>query len=252
MSSSTERELAYYEQLYDGFAQQHFAKPAVVAFRQYLVRRVLARTGAGADWRVLSLGCGIGDTEILLAPHVREIAGVDLSPKAVAQARADARRKRIENVQFAAGDWREAIASLGRFDLVLGIFFFHHLSDSELAQAPLQLARVLKPGGLAYGLEPSARRLAGVVGKILFPGLMRRYQTDDERQLEAEPTAALFRQAGYEARTDWFDFGSTPVAGLLPSWGTGYQAARWIDNALVRIPLVNRFSANFELVAKAG
>jgi len=36
MSTPAERELAYYEDLYSGFAQQHFAKPAVAAFRRYL------------------------------------------------------------------------------------------------------------------------------------------------------------------------------------------------------------------------
>ncbi len=46
MSTSAERELAYYEDLYSGFAQQHFAKPAVAAFRRYLAGRILARTKA--------------------------------------------------------------------------------------------------------------------------------------------------------------------------------------------------------------
>jgi len=69
MSTPAERELAYYEDLYSGFAQTHFAKPAVAAFRRYLVARILAVCGVTAAWRVLSLGCGIGDTELLIAPR---------------------------------------------------------------------------------------------------------------------------------------------------------------------------------------
>lgn len=251
-SSSTERELAYYEELYDGFAQQHFAKPAVVAFRRYLAACLLARTGANASWRMLSLGCGIGDTERLLAPHVAEIVGVDLSPKAVAQARADAAAAHIRNMSFCAGDWRQAVPRLGKFDLVLGIFFFHHLSDSELAAIPGELASVLRPGGQVYGLEPSADRLAGAVGKILFPRLMKRYQTEDERQLRPDATVALFQGAGYSARFHWFDFGSTPLAGLLPSWRTGYRVVRALDHALVQVPGLRRFSANFEFVGQVS
>ena len=102
---------------------------------------------------------------------------------------------------------------------------------------------------MVYGLEPSARRLAGVVGKLLFPRLMKRYQTKDERQLPAGPTAALFRRAGYAAETHWFDFVSTPLAGLLPGWKTGYRAARWLDQGLVRAPVLREVSANFELIA---
>ena len=78
-----ERELEYHEKLYSGFAQTHFAKPAVRALRAHMVSRILDLTGAGKASRVLSLGCGIGDTELLLAPHVSEVVGLDLSPAAV-------------------------------------------------------------------------------------------------------------------------------------------------------------------------
>jgi ubiquinone/menaquinone biosynthesis C-methylase UbiE len=249
MSTPTERELAYYEDLYSGFAQRHFAKPAVAAFRRYLAARILAVCDAKPAWRVLSLGCGIGDTELLIAPHVGEIVGMDLSPKAIAQARQDAARAGIRNARFLAGNWRDGISGNGRFDLVLGVFFFHHLTDSELAGAPGELARVLGSGGLVYALEPSARRLAGIVGKLIVPHLMKRYQTTDERQLLAEDTAAIFGKAGYNATTSWFDFASTPLAGLLPSWESGYRLCRLLDHALIRMPLVSRWSANFELLA---
>src|SRR3974390_466151 len=133
MSTPTDRELAYYEDLYSGFAQRHFAKPAVAAFRRYLAARILAackqNCGDTAHWRVLSLGCGIGDTELLIARQVGEIVGIDLSPRAIAQARQDANHAGVRNAQFLSGDWRNGIGRLGPFDLVLGVFFFHHLTD---------------------------------------------------------------------------------------------------------------------------
>src|SRR5512142_1763209 len=98
-----ERELAYHEELYSGFAQAHFARPAVRALRRHMVGRILALTGAGAQSRVLSMGCGIGDTELLLAPHVGEVVGVDLSPAAIRQARADAEKAGIRNARFEEG-----------------------------------------------------------------------------------------------------------------------------------------------------
>jgi SAM-dependent methyltransferase len=253
MFKPAERELAYYEDLYSGFAQLHFAKPAVAAFRRYLAQRIFSVSCGGGRAkparRVLSLGCGIGDTELLLAPHVEEIVGIDLSPKAIAQAREDAGCAGISNVRFLAGDWRDAIGTQGRFDLVLGVFFLHHLTDSELSAAPGELAGSLVAGGMVYALEPSARRLAGRVGKLIVPHLMKRYQTADERPLLAEPTAAIFREAGYRATTSWFDFGSTPLAGLLPSWEWGYRTCRVLDHALIRSPVLACWSANFELLA---
>src|SRR5205807_13421 len=129
VSDVTRRELEYHEKLYSGFAQQHFARPAVRALRAHIVGRILQATGAGA-----------------------------------------------------------------------------------------------------HSLDPSRRRLSGAVGRLLIPGLMKRYQTEDERELEPEPTAALFHRAGFDARVGIYDFGSSPLAGLFPGWRTGYQIARTVDD----------------------
>ena len=237
------RELAYHEKLYSGFAQAHFARPAVRALRAHMARRILRMTRAGESSRVLSLGCGIGDTELLLAPHVREIVGADLSPAAIRQARADAQRLGIRNARFEVGS-----EAPGRYDAVIAIFFLHHLPDAALAALPGKLSECLEPGGVFYSLDPSQDRLSGVVGRKLIPGLMKKYQTADERELEAGATAGLFRRAGFEVRTGVYDFGSSPLAGLLPGWRFGYRVARALDDALLRLPPLRRRGSNFELI----
>src|SRR5262249_15226124 len=150
------RELEYHEKLYSGFAQQHFARPAVRALRHNMVTRILRVTGAGPGSRVLSLGCGIGDTELLLAPHVSGLVGVDLSPAAVNQARADRDRLGIRNARF-----EEGTNAAGEFEAIIAIFFLHHLSDSDLAALPARVGGQLAPGGVFYSLDPSRRRLSG-------------------------------------------------------------------------------------------
>jgi 2-polyprenyl-3-methyl-5-hydroxy-6-metoxy-1,4-benzoquinol methylase len=246
LSDASRRELEYHEKLYSGFAQTHFARPAVRALRADMVRRILAQTGAGKQSRVLSLGCGIGDTELLLAPHVAEITGIDLSPAAIRQARADAASAGLRNVHFEQGT-----VATGRFDIAIAIFFLHHLPDPELAALPHQLRQQIAPGGIFYSLDPSRRRLSGALGRLLFPKLMKRYQTEDERELEAEATAALFRAAGWETRTAIYDFGSSPLAGLCPGWAAGYQLARKIDDLVLRVPPLERRGSNFEVIARA-
>jgi len=245
-----ERELAYHEKLYSGFAQAHFARPAVRALRAHMAQRILRMTGAAGNSRVLSLGCGIGDTELLLAPHVREIVGVDLSPAAIRQARADALRLGIGNARFEEGSEPPADAA-GRYDAVIAIFFLHHLPDAALADLPRKLAGWLAPGGIFYSLDPSRRRLSGVVGRKLIPGLMKKYQTADERELEAGASAALFRRAGFKVRVEIYDFGSSPLAGLFPGWRAGYRIARVLDDALLRVPMLRRRGSNFELIGSA-
>jgi SAM-dependent methyltransferase len=245
VSDALERELAYHEKLYSGFAQRHFARPAVRALRAHMVGRILALTGVNAKSRVLSLGCGIGDTELLLAPHVGEVTGIDLSPSAIRQARADAAALGIANARFEEGTSAE-----GRFDAVIAIFFLHHLPDEELAALPVHLKDQLTPCGVFYSLDPSRHRLSGAVGRLLIPGLMKRYQTEDERELDAESTAALFRSAGMETRLEIYDFGSSPLAGLFPGWAAGYSLARRLDDVLLRSRPLRRRGSNFEVIAR--
>jgi len=244
-----ERELAYYENLYGGFGVEHFAKPAVVAFREYLVGRVLRRTEAASNCRVLSIGCGIGDTELLLAPHVGHVTGVDLSPTAIREANRAAKTKGVKNARFLEGSWPALALDGESFDIVLAIFFLHHLPDPVLDAFPGHLSPLLSERGRFYALEPSARRLSGFLGKLLVPGLMKKYQTDDERQLLARRTVDPFLQAGFRAATSWFDFCSTPLAGLFPSWAAGYRLARSLDEVLTACPGLRAFSSNFELIA---
>jgi SAM-dependent methyltransferase len=239
-----ERELEYHEKLYSGFAQTHFARPAVRALRAHMVSRLLKLLPAPNRARVLSLGCGIGDTEILLAPHVKVLHGVDLSPAAIRQCREDAAA--LPNVTFSEGSLDSVE---GKFDLVFAIFFLHHLPDAMLEEAPAQIGRLLAPGGLFYSLDPNRYRVSGAIGSLVVPNLMRKYQTPDERELDPGRTAALFRGDGYDVRVGYYDFLSSPLAGLFPGWRAGYSAARFADNLITRIPLVQRCGSNFELVA---
>jgi SAM-dependent methyltransferase len=239
------RELEYHEKLYAGFAQKHFARPAVRLLRCHTVARILHLTGAGKDSRVLSLGCGIGDTELLLAPYVAEIVGVDLSPAAIRQARADAERLEIRNVRFEQGSDVD-----GRFDVVMAIFFLHHLPDEDLAELPRHVASRLAPGGTFYSLDPSCRRLSGALGRVLVPWMMKRYQTPDERELDPEATGRLFSGAGFDTRVEMYDFMSTPLAGLFPGWGWGYGFARELDDWVLRFDALRKRGSNFEIVAR--
>jgi SAM-dependent methyltransferase len=240
-----ERELEYHEKLYSGFAQAHFARPAVRALRRHMVARILRLTGAGARSRVLSLGCGIGDTELLLAPRVAEVVGVDLSPAAVRQASADARKLGIRNARFEQGS-----TAAGCFDVVMAVFFLHHLPDAELAALPLEVRNLLEPGGVFYSLDPSRNRLSGRLGRLLIPGLMRKYQTPDERELEPRPIAELFGRCGFETLVGMYDFGSSPLAGLFPGWSAGYRAARRVDDWILRSGTLRKLGSNFELIAR--
>jgi SAM-dependent methyltransferase len=200
--------------------------------------------------RVLSLGCGIGDTELIMAPHVGHIIGVDLSSAAIRQARQDTERAHIPNATFIHGTHESAQLEPGSFDLIIAIFFLHHLTEQDLPALANEIRSLLRPGGLFYSLDPSRYRLSGAIGSLLLPKLMARYQSPNERPLVPAKTAEVFAKAGLETRFSYYDFISTPLAGLFPGWSPGYRAARLIDESLIRIPLLRYVSSNFEVIAR--
>ena len=243
------REVEYHEKLYAGFAQQHFARPAVRALRAHMVARILAVTHTAKTARVLSLGCGIGDTELLLAPFVAELVGIDLAPSAIKQARQDAVNAGAANLRFIEGSLESAAFEQESFDLVIAIFFLHHLPQALLESLPGKVYSLLRPRGRFYALDPSKHRLSGAIGSIVVPRLMRKYQSPDERQLDREDTGGLFSRAGFAVRSGFYDFVSSPLAGLAPGWRAGYAMARRLDDVLVRTPLLSRLGSNFEIIA---
>jgi hypothetical protein len=156
----------------------------------------------------------------------------------------------VTNVRFVTGSWQTALGEDEPFDVVVAIFFLHHLPDVDLAGFASLLTTMLRRGGTFYALDPSARRLSGFLGELLVPKLMKKYQTENERPLVPRSTAARFRAVGFETGTRWFDFASTPLAGLFPSWEVGFRLARFLDEGLTRLPLLRELSSNFELIAR--
>jgi SAM-dependent methyltransferase len=242
--TSLERERDYCDDLYSGFAQQHFAKRAVLAFPNHLVKRMIRLTDANRGSRVLSLGSGTGDTELLLGPHVGSVVGIDISPRGVEHATRAAGDLGIRNASFLLADVDGDVLEPESFDIVIGVFFLHHLPESIDNRLPRRVHALLKPGGVFYGRDPSSRRLSGMVGKV-----RAKYQTEGEQPLQPSRTWRAFTRAGFEVRRSYYDFGSTPLAGLLPSRRGTYRVSRLIDNVLVRLPLIRLLSSNFEVLA---
>lgn len=244
MDPALQTELRHHEELYSGFAQAHFARPAVRAFRRDLVDRIVAAAGLWQDARVLSLGCGIGDTELLLAERVAHVHGFDLSPKGIEEARRRAR----PNTTFEVASMEEFQPGAERFDAAIAIFFLHHMAGS-LPAALGRIAAWVKPGGSLYAIDPSRYRLAGMVGRLVVPHLMKKYQTEDEQPLARGEVAKALEGSGWRGEVGFYDFASTPVAGLWPGWEGGYRISRGVDAVLKRIPGIRALGATLEIVA---
>jgi ubiquinone/menaquinone biosynthesis C-methylase UbiE len=102
--------------------------------------RVVAPSGGE---RALDSGTGSGALAFALAPHVREVVGVDLVPELLEQARK--RAERFPNVAFLEGDATKLPLEYGSFDLAGTLRTLHHIARPELAVA--ELVRVTRPRG---------------------------------------------------------------------------------------------------------
>lgn len=104
----------------------------------------LEATGSLTPTTALDLGCGEGGDALWLASRGWSVTGSDLSPTAVARARAAARSAQLD-ATFVAGEIDAA--ELGEFDLVTTSFL--HSWDPEFSRIPLLRAALhhVAPGG---------------------------------------------------------------------------------------------------------
>jgi SAM-dependent methyltransferase len=106
-----------------------------------------------AGSRVLEAGCGVGAQTVHLARHSprARFTSIDISPEALAKARALAWRKRIANVTFQLADIFKNPFPPASFDHIFVCFVLEHLAAPEKALACLK--RLLKKGGTLTVIE---------------------------------------------------------------------------------------------------
>lgn len=128
---------------------------------------------------VLDVGCGTGELSLFLAGEGHDVLGIDLSPRAIAQAREKARWRRVR-AQFLVMDALDLPALVRRgfsFRTVVDCAMFHILGDAERDRLVGGLETVVDPGGLVCVLG-DARRRSDVRYGITPNELSRRFGVD--------------------------------------------------------------------------
>ena len=99
----------------------------------------------GAEERWLEVACGSGIVSRRIAPAVREVHGVDMTPAMIEVARREAAAAGLSNATFAVGDATALELPTASVDGAITRFSIHHIP------APIrllgELARVVRPGG---------------------------------------------------------------------------------------------------------
>lgn len=126
-------------------AAPKYAKDPIsdMAAYEYTLERTISYLSE--DDRVLELGCGTGSTALLLAPHVREIVGTDLSDAMIGIAQDKAKDEGLTNTDFRVASAADAAKLKEPFDAVLGHNLFHLVEDAESIFSDVY--RMLPAGG---------------------------------------------------------------------------------------------------------
>jgi 2-polyprenyl-3-methyl-5-hydroxy-6-metoxy-1,4-benzoquinol methylase len=223
------REMAYHQA---HFRQKHAARLAQPF--SYDVLDNPQRNWWNAYWQMFSylktcelkgktalvVGCGEGDDALRLARLGADVYAFDLSPEAIALARALAEREKL-SVHFDRMPAERLNYTDSFFDLVLARDILHHV---EIAPTVAELVRVSKPGALwvineiySHSVTDVVRR-SRLVDGFLYPLLQKfiygpgkPYITEDERKLSERDIAKITRAMPRREFTRHFNFLVTRV-----------------------------------------
>lgn len=161
---------AYFERL-AAFEASHWWSVALWRVTAHWLDAALAgRSGL----RALDIGCGAGRTLGRLAgrPEIGDVSGIDPSPEALAHARRDGRR-------VARASALSLPFEAGTFDVATCLDVIQHLPDEGDRLAARELARVLRPGGVAVVRTNAGR------GGVDVRGLGATFEADGLRVVRA-------------------------------------------------------------------
>jgi ubiquinone/menaquinone biosynthesis C-methylase UbiE len=110
------------------------------------IEKLLPNTLVLAD-----IGCGTGSLTFELARFARRVIAMDLSSEMLRRAKAIAKQKRIQNVDFRIGDALDLPLESRFVDAAFCVMVLHFLSDPRRAVS--ELCRITKPGGSVILLD---------------------------------------------------------------------------------------------------
>lgn len=183
-------------ELYDHQVEVLFGGGAAAMRRQALVplRRELAARGVRRA-RLIDLGCGTGRflREVKTNYPKLSVTAVDLSPFYLDEARRALRA--WSRAEFVGAPAERVPAAARRFDVATAIFLFHELPASARRQVASEMARLLRPGGVAilvdsiqFGDRPEYDALVEYFPKAFHEPYYAQYARED--------ITALFAEAG--------------------------------------------------------
>jgi ubiquinone/menaquinone biosynthesis C-methylase UbiE len=196
-------------------------------------RRTIERPGFRPGDRVLDVCCGSGASALPAAEAVGprgSVLGIDLSGNLLDLARAKARSRGLQNVEFRAGDMMDPRVPDSHFDAVVCVFGIFFVPDMPAAVGVLW--RALRPGGrlaiTTWGprfLEPANAAFWSSIREVR-PELYKGFNPWD-RICNPSAVDAMLREAGVTGAEVVAEAGEHAIPSPEAWWaavlGTGYR-----------------------------
>jgi SAM-dependent methyltransferase len=223
-------------------------------FRQLVAWNVAAlrrQVAVRPTMRVLSIGAGLGDYELAIAPAVGHITAVELSETAAEAARDRLRAAAVRNVDVITGPIDTQVFAPGQFDLVYAMGVFHHFLPDQRRRLLAQVHEWTTPSGWLYVRDPNAR---GLLRRALEGWFRRRSTVHAEQEASLDPCGLMaeVEQAGFsDLRLDYIDVVGGPLPWLVRSESVLFwQAVFAFDRAWLAVPGLRRAASQFALIAR--
>lgn len=159
-------------EIWDGRAEAYENKTIPQKDTHPFLKLLYEKAQPDSEMSILDIGCGAGQFTISLADQVKEAVGIDVSPKMIALAEKAARKRKLSNTGFFAGDWSEwDLESTGfkeKFDIV-----FAHMTpaicDYRTMEQMNDCAKghcfLVKPARRKDYVQDAAFKLAGITSQ---------------------------------------------------------------------------------------
>jgi len=243
----------YFDDYYTQHPQAFEYNPALLRQAEIYFAKMFKILRPKKNDSVLSLGCANGRFDLRLAPLVNKIIGIDISSKAIANARKTGQKLKIKNAHFYARDITQGLSYKNNsFNIVLALGIFHHLKLRQIKPLIKEIHRVLRPGGQLYTIDPSATGILRIIARNFFKKLYQSYRSPEEHDLDYRWLIRICQKSGFKLKKlEFLDLCSSETIYLWPDIpGFILKLLETIDKYWCQLPIIKYSSSQFSLTCK--
>ena len=178
------------------FGQQaaRFGEQGLTLSNQAYLQWMVEQLDLQPHFEVLDVAAGTGHLSRAIAPYVKRVVALDLTPEMLAQGRREAEQQGLTNLVFEQGEAEHLSYTNGAFDLVATRFSLHHFADPR---EPVQeMVRVCRRGGRVVVIDIVSPDDPAVAAR--YNHLERLRDPSHLRALTADELPRLMLEAGLE------------------------------------------------------